>query len=153
MSIKPGMITLSAIVLATADELIKFIALQKLPPEGSFELNKIVDFTIHKNYGIAFDLHVAKLFILIFSAILTIIFIILFIRTMKRQPAIAAASALIIAGALGNMFDRVVYGFTVDYLILFGRSAINISDLLILSGVIWLLFSGRRKNYKPLTPN
>jgi signal peptidase II len=66
------------------------------------------------------------------------------IKNVKAHPKIAFSSALILIGAVGNVFDRIFYGFTVDYLIFFGRSALNLSDLLIVLGVVLLLISSRR---------
>jgi lipoprotein signal peptidase len=46
------------------------------------------------------------------------------------------------------MYDRFVYDFTVDYIILFGTSAINLSDLVIVGGATLLLLTSREKKLK-----
>ena len=135
---------LIAFVLAIVDEIIKYFALLKLPTEGSFELSKLIDLAVHKNFGIAFDLPLAQPITIVITIILLILFSVIAWRYRNTKPQITIAAGLIIAGALGNLFDRVVYGFTVDYLILLGRSAINISDLLILTGVVWLILTNKK---------
>ena len=66
------------------------------------------------------------------------------IRFAKQQyiknPKVSAVAVMVIIGALGNAIDRIINGFTTDYLILFRLSAINLSDILILTGVTFLLW-------------
>lgn len=140
-----------AFCLALIDEIIKYIALQKLPTEGSFELSGLFDLAVHKNFGIAFNLPLAQNLTVFVTVVLISIFCWLAWKSIQSKPYLTSASVLIIAGALGNLFDRIVYGFTVDYIILFGRSAINLSDVLILTGVVWLLLASRKTQNSKLT--
>jgi len=139
----------AAFCLTLIDEIIKYIALQKLPTEGSFELSGIIDLAVHKNFGIAFNLPLAQNLTIVVTVILISIFCWLAWKSIKNNSNLTGASVLIITGALGNLFDRIVYGFTVDYIILFGRSAINLSDVLILTGVVWLLVASRKTHNSP----
>ena len=50
----------------------------------------------------------------------------------------------------GNFYPAKYY-FTVDYIIIFGRLAINLSDVVIVSGVVWLLLASRRKKSNKFT--
>jgi signal peptidase II len=69
---------------------------------------------------------------------------------MKRLPANEKwnniAYALIIGGALGNVFDRVVHGFVVDYLDFFVGSyhwpAFNLADSAICIGAVMVILDG-----------
>lgn len=61
------------------------------------------------------------------------------------------AYALIIGGAVGNVFDRVVHGFVVDYLDVFWGNyhwpAFNLADSAICIGAVMILIDGfRAKN-------
>lgn len=47
-------------------------------------------------------------------------------------------ASLLIAGALSNLIDRTVYGFTIDYIRMF-TSIFNLADLSIVVGAILLL--------------
>ena len=61
--------------------------------------------------------------------------------------------ALIIGGGIGNLIDRIAYGYVVDYLALtFFKPVCNFADYCITVGVImlavYLLFFADRKNKK-----
>ncbi len=137
-------ISVIAVLLAAFDEVIKFLILTRLPAEGSFVSSKILTIGLHQNFGIAFDLPVTRWLVLALTSVLILVFVWIIWKHFRTRPNIAAAAALVVAGALGNLFDRVFYGFTVDYLIFFERSAVNISDALILIGVIWIILSNRK---------
>ena len=106
-------------LIVLLDEWVKWQALHNLPNESAIIKPEAVVFAIHKNWGIAFDIPF-------------------------KMPLIILIS--IVIGAAGNLYDRLAYGFTVDYIILLGRSAINISDIVIVSGVITLLSASRVRN-------
>lgn len=126
------------------DEWLKFIALQRLPEEGSLVDPGIVAFAIHKNWGVAFDIPFRLEFIILVSVVIGLGLLRIAYRNRLTHPDITLATGIIVLGALGNLYDRIVYGFTVDYIIVFARSAINLSDVVIVAGVIALLLSSRR---------
>ena len=129
--------------LVWADEAIKFRALSTLPSEGDLVDPGIAALAIHKNWGIAFDIPFKMHLIVIVSVLIGIALLWVARKNYQAKPAVAFSAVMIVLGALGNMYDRVAYGFTVDYLILFGRSAINISDIVIVAGVVTLLYASR----------
>ncbi|MBU0531680.1 MAG: signal peptidase II [Candidatus Uhrbacteria bacterium] len=143
VKIKVGAIAALAFTVMALDEVIKILALKKLPHEGSFELGQIIDFAIHKNYGIAFNLPLPHSLVIGLTVFLIGLFLFVLIRSLIHRPDLAAASSIIIAGAVGNLIDRITYGYAVDYIILFTRSAINLSDILILIGVLLMIFTSR----------
>jgi len=69
---------------------------------------------------------------------------IIFLFRNKTNTSLTIPFLFIIAGGVGNLFDRIVYGFIVDYLIVF-RSAFNLSDLMIIFGVGAFFISLSRK--------
>ncbi len=135
---------LPAILLVGLDEWIKAFALTNFPDESTLTNPSILNLAIHKNWGLAFDIPFRREFILLISLVIGYFLVDMIIKNVKAHPKIAFSSALILIGAVGNVFDRIFYGFTVDYLIFFGRSALNLSDLLIVLGVVLLLISSRR---------
>jgi signal peptidase II len=56
------------------------------------------------------------------------------------------ALALVLGGAIGNLIDRVLYGYVVDFVLLYWRSwsypAFNVADAAITLGVAGLLYDG-----------
>lgn len=141
-------------LIVALDEWIKYHALTKLPGEGSLVDPGLIDFAIHKNLGIAFNIPFKMPIIILVSLIIGFFLFQVLKNNLKNHPDISAAAAMIMIGALGNLYDRITYAFTVDYIILFGRLAINLSDLVIVSGVIWLLMASRRsKKHYRIHPN
>lgn len=136
-------------LVVIGDEWLKYQALQRLPDEGSLVDPGALALAIHKNWGLAFDLPFRLEIIVLFSIVIGIGLLHIAYTNRHRRPDITFATLMIVLGALGNLYDRIVYGFTVDYLILFARSAINLSDLVIVSGVVLLLVSSRRPRKSP----
>ena len=54
--------------------------------------------------------------------------------------------ALVLGGAIGNIIDRVLYGYVIDFLLFFYRDwsypAFNIADSAITCGVVLILYDG-----------
>lgn len=132
-------------MIVVADEIVKYIALNKLPDEGSLVDPSFFTLAIHRNYGIAFDIPFKLWVIILVSLIIGAFLVQIIIKNWKKQPQISLMSSIIIFGAAGNMYDRLAYGYTVDYMIIGQRLAINFSDIVILVGVAGLLWLTQRK--------
>lgn len=130
--------------LVTLDEWLKYLGLHRLPQEGSLVDAGVLSFAIHKNWGVAFDIPFRLEFIILISAVIGLGLLRIAYKNSTSHPDITLATGIIVLGALGNLYDRIVYGFTVDYIILFARSAINLSDVVIVAGVVALLLRSRR---------
>lgn len=129
------------------DLLAKWFILERLSlPEGRFG-SFFFSIGLHKNPGIAFDIPV-PFFILLPLSVFLLIGLWYTTRRYSNQPWLKAGTFTIIIGAVGNLIDRIWHGFTTDYLIFFDRSAINLSDVLIVLGVI-VLFKAQKS--KPST--
>ncbi len=127
-----------ALGVAGLDAVFKYLALEKLS-ETVESATIPLDLLLHKNPGIAFDIELG--FPLIFLASFLILGWLLHDanKTWHLERFRASANLIIVIGALGNLVDRAVNGFTTDYLLLFGSAVINLSDILILFGVFLLL--------------
>lgn len=130
------------------DEFLKYQGITTLPTETEVSSPSIVQFAIHQNWGIAFDIPFKLEFVIFFSLLIGIGLLHAAYKNWKRHPDITVATLMILIGALGNLYDRIIYGFTVDYIILFERSAINLSDIVIVTGVFFLLWLSRRAKSK-----
>jgi signal peptidase II len=141
----PTIITLVSACIALADGWMKYIALKNLPnTEGS--LNPIIDITLHKNPGIAFDIPIPFLVIATITIIIIIALGFYIHKNREKNPINAAFAGTIIIGSLGNLIDRAINGFTTDYILIGGRSVINLADILIVTGVIFLILYTERKD-------
>ncbi len=125
------------------DQYTKNLALQYLT-HTDVELSPFLNLILVWNSGIAFgmfaSLHYSNIFFIVMSSI--IVGIIFFLPL--KDPENRTIYALIIAGAIGNIIDRMHYGAVLDFIDLhIGRyhwPAFNVADSLICLGAIFLLF-------------
>ena len=100
--------------------------------------------TYVKNEGIAFSMLEGKLWFIIFLSLLIIGGIFFSIRFKKMSWSESFCYALIVGGAIGNLIDRVIYGYVIDFFdfTLFGyeMAIFNVADIFIVLGVFLLLF-------------
>lgn len=139
------LLLLPVLITVLLDEWIKAQAILQLPDESTLTNPGFLEFAIHRNFGLAFDIPFRMEFVILFSLFIGFFLLRIAYKNWQKLPYTAFASLMIIVGALGNLFDRVVYGFTVDYMFFFGRSAINFSDLIIILGVLTLLLSTTKR--------
>ena len=117
----------------------------------------ILSLTYAKNYGIAFSMLREKRIIIIAISILLISFLIYvlkkdYISKNKDTWLVNIAFGILFGGILGNLFDRIVRGFVIDYINVSFFSIFNLADIAITFGVvlliIFLLFSYCSTYYK-----
>ena len=142
-----------AAVLLAADQILKYFVLRDLRPIRSVPiLPGLLELSYIENTGAAFGLfkNVMWLVFLITAVAFIVILVILF-RYKKHTFFSYAASALLIAGGIGNLLDRIFYGFVVDFIhVLFFDYIFNFADCCVTVGVVLfvihvLLLSAREK--------
>jgi signal peptidase II len=78
----------------------------------------------------------------VFTAIAAVAVVTYSYRSSLRNRLLQAALALILGGALGNLYDRLAYGYVVDFLEFYIGSyhwpAFNVADSTITTGVVLL---------------
>src|SRR5438552_10823482 len=120
-----------------------------------FDLNESVsvidglfNITYVRNTGVAFGIFSSisspakSLLLSVFTAFAAIIVITYSVRSPVRNRLLQVALALILGGALGNLYDRLAYGYVVDFLELYFRTyhwpSFNVADSAISIGVLLL---------------
>ncbi len=53
----------------------------------------------------------------------------------------------VMLGAASNIFDRVAYGFVVDYIHIWILPVFNLADILIFAGILHFVFEARKKSH------
>ena len=103
--------------------------------------------TYAENTGVSFGLFRDKnLFFLVFSAALVAVLLFLRRRIQAHGRAAALGLALVLGGALGNLYDRIAYGFVVDFLDLsFFPAVFNVADSAITVGALLLAWGMRER--------
>ena len=134
-----SIIAFASIGLILADQLAKTLAAGKLPllpvPSDNF-----FDFEIYKNYGIAFGLPIpAGAFYFIVLIFLALVAHTKFWRFDNPGKSEIAAFSLVLAGAVGNLIDRLRWGYVLDFISVKGFLIFNLADAFIMIGVVLLL--------------
>ena len=90
-------------------------------------------------------------YFLIAISLLAVLYIPWLINQYKKNILIVIGLLLILGGAIGNLYDRISYGYVIDFIYLhiaeFYWPAFNVADSAISLGVLLFLY-GSFKNYK-----
>lgn len=100
-----------------ADRLTKLWALAWLRPRGTVPLLPVFSLTYVENTGAAFGIGFSRNgFFIALSAALSALLIWLQRSWRGKNGWVQAGLLLVLGGALGNLYDRLRYGFVVDFL-------------------------------------
>ncbi|MFH0956073.1 MAG: signal peptidase II [Candidatus Falkowbacteria bacterium] len=141
-------ISIAVIFFIGLDRFFKILAFNSQDSEFNL-LGEILKFNYKSNYYIAFSLPLAGWPLTILIALIIIILILFSLYYAKKlKTSQTMALFLIILGASSNLFDRFKYGFVVDYLDLKYFAAFNLADLMITTGIIYLLLFIKNIKYE-----
>jgi signal peptidase II len=144
-----------SLILVIADQLTKMMVLGSLKLYESIEITSFFSLTHVHNYGAAFSFLAdedgwQQYFLVSISAIASIAIILWMSKTSTKQPYKLIALSLILSGAIGNLIDRAVFGFVIDFINLhyqnFYWPVFNVADAAITLGVILLLLVDFKKD-------
>lgn len=130
------------IVIPVLAELIRYFVVLNLRPDGVVHaVPSILDFVYSENRGVAFGMFQdGTVFFAITTSIVIVIAAILLIKNYKKSKLFSVAASLIIGGGLGNLYERIVHGYVVDYLRLsFFPPVCNFADYCITAGTVCLI--------------
>ena len=141
-------IIVSAILVL--DRLTKFLVSNELNLNSSIPLIKgIFYISLVHNRGAAFGFLKNQFPLFIATSLIAIILIWRALKSNKYSKTYTIALSLILAGALGNLVDRLLYGYVIDFLDFRVWPVFNVADSAITIGAIilgWsIIFSKDRK--------
>lgn len=127
----------------------------KLLIHSRFELNESVpvidgffNITYVRNTGVAFGIFSSisapakSVLLSVFTAVAAIVVVVYSIRSPIRNRLLQVALGFILGGALGNLYDRLAYGYVIDFLEFYVGSyhwpSFNVADSAISTGVLLL---------------
>jgi signal peptidase II len=157
---------LSALILLL-DQASKWLVLASMEPYQSLELMPNLYLTLMFNTGAAFSMLSdaggwQRWLFAGFALLVTLVLSVWLLRLGKDERLLAAALALIVGGAVGNLIDRVLLGHVVDFIQVYlpfiplrifnPWPAFNVADSAISLGVVLLLiqtFQGQRVEADP----
>lgn len=146
---------LLAAVLVVADQITKWLVVYSIPyiPYGqggpfSIPLLPILNLTHVHNNGAAFSFlaHAGGLARLFFS-VLALVAAVLITSILRKQYAnvrLSAGLSLVLGGAIGNLIDRIVHGYVIDFVDFYWQHwhfpAFNVADIAITFGAMTLIW-------------
>jgi len=144
---------LFALILLSLDQFSKYLIRQKMSLAESIPVIKsIFHITYVENTGIAFGLFPQGNFIFIIISLIIILVIVFFERRKAlKSPGERFCLGLVLGGALGNLIDRLRFGFVIDFLDFRIWPVFNLADSSVCIGAILMVFfllkerSGKRK--------
>lgn len=92
------------------------------------------------NTGAAFGILKGSVPFLIFTTVCAVFTIVFLLNRRSASWLENLAWALVLGGALGNLYDRLVYGHVVDFIDLRVWPVFNLADSAICAGVVLVLF-------------
>ncbi|KYH32566.1 lipoprotein signal peptidase [Moorella mulderi DSM 14980] len=130
---------LAALVLGI-DQLSKYIIRANFQPNESLPvINSVFHLTYVNNPGAAFGLLAYKTPVFVSVTLLVAVIILVAYRFLPPgRILLRLALALMLGGALGNLIDRLRFGYVVDFLDFRIWPVFNLADIAIVSGVILL---------------
>ena len=133
------------ILILGLDQLTKLLINKNLTLNQSIPILKgIFHLTLVHNRGAAFGLLRNQIILLIFVSFFTILLIYFNLRKSGRDKKFSLyklSLSFILAGALGNLVDRLYFGYVIDFLDLRVWPVFNVADSAITIGAILLGWS------------
>ena len=144
---KNALIFSTAAVILIIDHITKFFVIHNFKDNESLPVIKnIFHLTFVTNSGTAFGLFRGiNLFFILLSIAVAIILVYSIRKIKEKDKAMQFAVGLLLGGTLGNLMDRIVHGFVIDFLDFQVWPVFNIADSAISIGVAILIISVWRK--------
>lgn len=131
----------AVLALLALDRVTKVWAMTELAPRGTIPLLPFFDLTYVENTGAAFGLGKdSNGFFIAVSVALTATLLWMMRKWPASQRALQWGGLLVVAGALGNLYDRVAYAYVVDFLHLHRWPVFNVADSCISVGACLLAY-------------
>ena len=130
---------LAFLLIVGFDRITKYLVVKN---QINIKITSFLEFTLVKNRGIVFGLfsnHNINIYVIIIVSILSISLISFLFFTLFHNKYSLILS-VILGGAVGNIIDRYVYGYVVDFIKIDSFYVFNIADSCITVGSIFLLF-------------
>jgi len=131
-----GLVSFGVVIL---DQLTKFLALKYLPREGSVRIWKYLYLSLVRNKGVAFGLLKDFGYVIApLSFVLLLLFLFLTAKLYDKK-IFALGMGLVIGGAMGNLVDRIRFGYIIDFIDLRVWPVFNVADMAITAGAVIIL--------------
>lgn len=139
------------------DQITKHQVVGSMELYESIQILSFFSITYVHNLGAAFSFLAdqggwQRWFFTAIAAIASIVFIIWLAKIPKDKKLLSIAFALLLSGALGNLIDRVLFGYVIDFLDFYIGSyrwpAFNVADSMIFIGAALMIFDSFKNSDK-----
>ncbi|ASM73695.1 MULTISPECIES: signal peptidase II [Roseobacteraceae] len=151
------LVAISALIALILDQASKYAVVHSMQLWRVREIDvlpPLLNFRYGENRGINFGLMDGDgemgRWILVVLALLICSAVLWWLRGAQQRPVVFVSAGLLVGGALGNVVDRVIYGYVLDFLNMSccGISnpfVFNVGDIFIFAGAIGLVFFAQDK--------
>lgn len=143
------------LILIAVDQISKWIAEANLPFQEPVNIVPLFSLYLTYNNGVAFSMlsWLGSYGLIALTTIVTIILVVVWQRVPRHHQLTLLGFAFVIAGAIGNLIDRVSYGHVIDFFLFHTQSwafaVFNVADAFITVGAVAIiideLFSSRTR--------
>lgn len=133
-----------SLILILIDQIIKYIVDFNIVLNTSIDLIKnFLSITYVRNTGAAFSILENNNILLIIISICALIYILYYLSKKKLKSIDYISFSFLIAGIVGNLIDRLLHGYVIDYIDfkIINFPIFNFADSLIIIGAIILFIS------------
>lgn len=150
------------VLCLVVDQVTKHMVVDSMELYESIKVLSFFNITYVHNLGAAFSFLAdqggwQRWFFTAIAAIASIVFIVWLAKTPKNQKLLSIAFALLLSGALGNLIDRVLFGYVIDFLDFYiGDNhwpAFNVADSMIFIGAGLMIFDSFKNDNKDNVTN
>lgn len=143
------------LVVLLADQASKQIVIANMQLFDSIELLPVFNLTYVRNYGAAFSFLSdaggwQRWFFTGIAVVISVVLAVWLARNGKDKTKLNLALSLVLAGAVGNLIDRSIYGYVIDFLHVYYQNwhypAFNIADSAICIGAAFLIWDSFSSN-------
>ena len=126
-----------AILVIVADFYTKYLVYTRMALHETIELPvKFIQLTYVQNFGGAFGIFQHQKLFFIIAAAVAVTCVLYFFEDIRELGKLSFVSAaLIFGGAIGNLIDRIRFGYVVDFLDLRWWPVFNVADIALTVGV------------------
>ena len=137
-----------SIIVLLIDLISKRLVLNLLIENQSFEIiENFFSLTYVKNTGVAFSMIEGYFPLIVIVTVIILFMLFKYIKDGINNSVELVSYGFIIGGAVGNLVDRIIMGYVVDFFDfnIFGYQApiFNVADIFIVVGVLMLIIFGR----------
>ncbi len=125
-----------------SDQLSKFFATRYLSLNNPLPVvNNFFSLTLVHNRGAAFGVLKGQFYLFILFSIIAIVLIWVALKNQKKINLYVFSLCLLLGGTLGNLIDRISFGYVIDFLDFHVWPVFNIADSSISVGALLLAWS------------